>query len=144
MKLIKLILTGLALVMFFCAGSLSAQELVYNPINPSFVGGNYFNGQWLLAQAQAQNNIKESSDFDYKSYRNDPLTDFNESLNRQILNRLSRDLINNAFGEESFQEEGHYEIGNFFIDIIPGGSGVKIIINDISTGDQTNIEIPYY
>jgi curli production assembly/transport component CsgF len=144
MKLIKLILFVSSALLFCSLGNLTAQELVYNPINPSFIGGNYFNGQWLLAQAQAQNNIKESSEFDYNSYRNDPLTDFNESLNRQILNRLSRDLINNAFGEESFQEEGHYELGDFFIDIIPGGSGIQIIINDISTGDQTNIEIPYY
>ena len=144
MKLIKLISAGILVFMFFCQGNLFGQELVYTPINPSFAGGNYFNGQWLLAQAQAQNNIKESSDFDYKSYRQDPLADFNESLNRQILSRLSRDLINNAFGEDSFKEEGHYELGDFFIDIIPGGSGISIIINDISTGDQTTIEIPYY
>jgi curli production assembly/transport component CsgF len=34
-------------------GAVSASELVYKPINPSF-GGDPLNGNWLLSQATAQ------------------------------------------------------------------------------------------
>src|SRR3546814_11621565 len=40
------------------AGTASAQDMVYTPINPSF-GGNPFNSSHLIGIANAQNNFKD-------------------------------------------------------------------------------------
>jgi curli production assembly/transport component CsgF len=95
----------------------------------------------MLAQAEAQKPKEEAET--YYSTETDPLEDFSESLNRQILSRLSSRLIQSAFGEADL-EAGHYEIGNFIIDIEDIDSGIRVIITDPSTGQDTTIEIPYY
>ena len=115
----------------------AASELVYTPINPSF-GGNPFNAQWLLDSAMAQNKFEEE-------YKRDPTEDFEERLVRQILSRLSKSIIDEAFGEygEPFAA-GHYEIGNYHIDMSTDGLIITIVIVDIETGDTTTVEVPYY
>lgn len=118
-----------------------ADQLVWTPINPSF-GGNPFNGDWLIAQAEAQKPEEEEVSEGWQ-LETDPLEDFSESLNRQILSRLSSRIIETAFGEADL-ESGHYEIGDFIIDIDATDAGVRVIITDPSTGDDTTIEIPYY
>ncbi|KAA3610550.1 MAG: curli production assembly/transport component CsgF [Calditrichaeota bacterium] len=125
----------------FMSGNLVGGEMVYKPINPSF-GGNSFNGSWLLSSAQAQNNITEKIT-DSRLERNE-LDDFKENLNRQILSRLSRELIANIFGEDSFAEEGRFELGDFIIDVLPGTDGLNINIIDVANAGETNIVIPYY
>jgi curli production assembly/transport component CsgF len=126
----------------FFSGSTFAQELVYTPINPSFLGGNSFNASWLLASAQAQNTIVESrSSLD--RYARDPIADFEESVKRQILSQLTRQLMTDTFGEKGLKE-GHYEIGNFIIDILPVSGGISITIYDNTTGGETTIVVPYF
>lgn len=119
-----------------------AQDFVYKPRNPAF-GGDIFNYQWMLSSAQAQNSFtdKDTEEYDYRD--RDPLDDFTSSLNRQVLNQLSRELINLQFGEEGL-DEGSYIIGDFGIDVVPTLDGISITILDISTGNQTVIEIPFY
>jgi curli production assembly/transport component CsgF len=129
------------LALIILTGHSSAQQLVYTPINPSF-GGSPLNGNWMLSQAQAQNGFTAGgTDIDSR-FERDPLKDFKESLNRQILSQLSRNLISSMFGETGLTE-GRYEIGDFIIDITPGADGITIIINDLGTGDETTIIIPY-
>jgi len=120
------------------ANMVAASELVYTPINPSF-GGNPFNAQWLLDQAQAQNKFTE------ERWRRDPLEDFEERLARQMFYRLARNIVDEAFGEygEALQP-GHYEIGNYHIDISADGVVITVIIVDTVTGNTTEIEVPYY
>jgi curli production assembly/transport component CsgF len=118
----------------------SAQELVWRPINPSF-GGNPFNAEWLLSQAQTQDKLKDESSID--TYNRNPLDDFKESLNRQILSQISRQLVSSTFGEEGITD-GHYELGDFAIDILSTGEGINISIFDFTTGGQTNILVPYF
>lgn len=115
-----------------------ASELVYTPINPSF-GGSPFNAQWLLDSAQAQNKFAE------EGWRRDPLEDFQDMLTRQLLYRISRNVIDEAFGEygEALQP-GHYEVGNYTIDITTDGVLITVVIIDIVTGNTTSIEVPYY
>jgi len=115
-----------------------ASELVYTPINPSF-GGHPLNAQWLLDQAQAQNKFTE------EGWRRDPLEDFQDMLTRQILYRISRNVIDEAFGEygEALQP-GHYEVGSYTIDISTDGVVITVVITDIVTGNTTKIEVPYY
>lgn len=132
-------LAAFLLLIIFVAPAI-ADQLVWTPINPSF-GGSPFNGDWLLAQAEAQKPKEEvTSAFGVQA---DPLEDFANSLNRQILSRLSSRLIESAFGEADL-EAGHYEIGDFIIDIEDTGAGLRVIITDPSTGQDTTIEIPYY
>ena len=123
----------------FC-GSTLPQQLVYTPNNPSF-GGSPLNGSWMFSQAQAQNGFTAGATSS-SSIQNDPLADFKDNLNRQILSQLSRNLVTSLFGESGL-EEGRYEIGDFIIDITPGSDGITILINDLSTGGQTSIIVPY-
>ena len=137
--LIKLVTICLILLTYCSFGF--ADQLVWVPINPSF-GGNSFNASWLMQQAEAQNKLGETSRSDWQ-YDRDPLKDFSESMNRQILSRLSSRLIQSAFGESEL-EPGHYEIGDYIIDISSTNTGISIIITDPTTGAETKMEIPFY
>lgn len=137
----KFIKEFILLFIFFFYINISSQQLVYEPINPSF-GGSPLNGNWMFSQAQAQNGFTSAGTGIDSRLVSDPLADFKESLNRQILSQLSRNLISSMFGETGL-EAGRYEIGDFIIDITPGAEGITIIINDLSTGGETTIIVPY-
>jgi len=85
-----------------------SQQLVYKPINPAF-GGDTFNYQWLLSSASAQNQFdnKDSSSFNGKS---GSISNFTDSLNRQILSELSRKLFQDQFG--TISSDYQYGSGN--------------------------------
>lgn len=120
-----------------------AQELVYVPINPSF-GGSSFNHSWMMNEAEAQNKFTASSTSKSSIYSDsDDLSDFEESLNRQILSQLSRQIVSDTFGETNF-EEGTYEIGSYIIEITNELDGVNINITDEFNGSATSIVIPYF
>jgi curli production assembly/transport component CsgF len=136
----KLLIAFFLFINFFSFGA-QAQDFVYEPKNPSF-GGNTFNYQWMLSSAQAQNKIEEKSDFSLDT-SNDPLKDFQESLNRQILGQLSRQLVANQFGTGDSLQPGEYTIGSFQISITDVADGVSIVILDTSTGNQTTVVIPF-
>lgn len=116
----------------------SATQLIWTPIFPSF-GGSPFNGPWLMAQAEAQ---KPQEKVKYWWDR-DPLESFQEQLQAQMLSRLARKIIDDAFGEEAM-EPGHYEVGNYVIDITTDALGIHVVIVDPTTGNQTTVTIPYY
>ena len=119
-----------------------AQDFVYQPTNPAF-GGNNFNYGWLLSSAQAQNGFTEEQDDVRSRFDRDPLQDFEQTLNRQILSQLTRQLTQDQFGEGGLQE-GQYEIGNYQIDVAPGADAIQITILDITTGSQTTVSVPYF
>ena len=137
-KLVVYLICGAVCALFLGnANIVAASELVYTPINPSF-GGNPFNAQWLLDQAQAQNRFEEE-------WERDQLEEFEDMLTRQIFYRMVRFITDEAFGE--YDEElqpGHYEIGNYHIDVSTDGVVITVVIRDIVTGDTTTIEVPYY
>ncbi|MEC4726065.1 curli assembly protein CsgF [Shewanella sp. D64] len=111
--------------------SAQATELVYTPINPSF-GGSPLNGSYLLNKANAQNDhVAESSDKDF-------VTRFKESLERNILNEITRKV---AQGEVT---DGTYDTGDFRIEVATIGSGVMLTITNLLTGEVTVIEMPVY
>lgn len=142
MKRVILFLTVL-LFMFSFEGK--SQQLVYTPKNPAF-GGNTFNYQWMLSSAQAQDTYKspETGTKDgYSMYGSNPVDDFAESLNRQILSRLSRELVTRQFGEEALAE-GSYVLGDYQIDIGNTDGGISITIVDNTTGATTNVVIPNF
>jgi len=142
MRLIFLFTFG---VLLLFSNQTEAQDFVYTPKNPAF-GGNTFNYQWMLSSAQAQDTYKEPQDGrddPYSYYNRNPVDDFAESLNRQILSRLSRELINNQFGEEALAE-GAYVLGDYQIDIGNSDGGIDITILDLTSGATTNVSVPYF
>lgn len=121
-----------------------SQQLVYRPQNPAF-GGDTFNYQWLLSSAEAQNSTRDPNDRsnDPFGFERDPLEEFSETLNRQILSRLTRDIVDRQFGEDSIGE-GSYDLGDYQIEINNSGSGLNITIVDVLSGATTNIEVPFF
>lgn len=138
----KLLLLSITL---FLIGSFDAvsQQFVYQPKNPAF-GGNNFNYQWMLASAQSQDTTKdpEATARNQFGLNRNPLDDFAESLNRQILSRLSRELVTRQFGESAL-ENGTYTLGDYQIEIGEGGSGISVTIVDTKTGATTVVEVPF-
>lgn len=122
------------------SSALQAQDFVYEPKNPAF-GGNYLNYSWMLNSAQSQNKLEDPAQTN--AFGRDALTDFEESLNRQILNQLSRRIIENQFGEEGLQD-GEYTLGDYQINIGSDDSGVNINIFDSGTGNSTSVIVPYF
>ena len=135
----RLSLFVLAMLMFSAPGAF-AQQLVYQPLNPAF-GGSYLNYSWMLSSAQAQNDFE--ADQSSRFFR-DPLQDFQQSLQRQILNQLSRELIGNRFGGLDLTQPGTFELGDFNIEIVPGVDGVVIRVFNLLTGDETVVTIPNF
>ncbi len=121
-------------------GSVQAQQFVYQPENPAF-GGAAVNYQWMLSSAQAQQRADENT----SGFTRDPVEDFQQSLQRQVLNQLSRELIQSRFGEGlDLDREGHYALGGFTIDVAPGLDGVEIRILNTATGAESTVTIPNF
>lgn len=133
----------LLMLMITVAGflSLSAQQLVYKPINPAF-GGDTFNYQWLLSSANAQNQFDDDKN-DYRNLLDDmnSLSGFTDSLNRQILSQLSQKLFEDQFGDGPLTP-GNYTFGSLFLEVNQTSQGLLINILDTNTGQQTEIVIP--
>ena len=140
MKLLK-ILFGIAFLSFVVPEGLLAQDFVYKPINSAF-GGDQYNYNWLLNSANQQNRIEDPDGED--DFRTDPLDDFEDNLNRQILNQLSSRLVSSIFGDDNQIEAGSYNLGNYKVDIYEDGSGVTVNVQDVTTGNFTNVVIPNY
>lgn len=127
---------------FLAIGKTYGQDFVYSPKNPAF-GGNPYNYSWLMSSAQAQNNIKEITPISSSIYSLDPLSDFAESLNRQILSQLSRQIVSRQFGEDSLSS-GTYVLGDYQIEIGDQSNGLNITILDNKTGSSTTVSVPYF
>ena len=130
----KLLIILICLTGYFCVG----QQLSYKAINPAF-GGETFNYTWLLNSANSQNSF---TDPDAESDNNDEseLSQFTESLNRQLLSQLSRSLFNTQLGDEL--QEGNFTFGSLALEIYDSDEGLVINILDTTTGEQTQIIVP--
>jgi len=134
------LLSALLLGLLVAPAAASAQQLVYQPRNPAF-GGSPLNYQWLSSSAQTQNAFKPGR----TSFSRDPLADFESTLQRQILNQLSRELVTNRFGDDlDLTQEGRFDLGEFTVEIIPGLDGTAIRVFNELTGDETTVTIPNF
>ena len=137
----------LLLIFIFAAAATQAQQLNYRPQNPAF-GGYYFNAQWLQSSAQAQDKIKDPNAVDFNAGRGtltstqNSLNDFSQSLSRQILSRISNQVLGDQFGEQSLQE-GTFQFGDLRVDVRNGSDGVNIRIVD-GQGGETTVTVPYF
>ena len=123
----------------FCAGSAAvAQDIVYEPINPSF-GGNPFNSAHLLGIANAQNDFR-----DPRSQTTNSQADiFARQLQSRLLSALSSQIVSAIFGENP-QERGTIRFGGQTIEFVRGLESVTLTITNDDTGEVTVIEIPTF
>ena len=133
MKKIKIIF--LCFLFGFLWG-LQAQEFVYKPVNPAF-GGDSFNYQWLMSSADAQNFYREEDTSEQTE-----LEVFTEDLNRQLLNKINRALLDSQIDTSEGLEPGVYNFGSLNVQVYQSTDGLVVDILDIGTGEQTQIIIP--
>jgi curli production assembly/transport component CsgF len=123
------------------SGAIMSQDLVYRAKNPAF-GGETFNHQWLLSNAQAQDNNPNPVLASLNNNQNS-LNSFSESLNRQILSRLSSQIVDQQFGEDELTP-GTYSLGDFQVDVANTLDGILIDVIDQRTGETTQLLIPFF
>ncbi|QIZ77151.1 curli assembly protein CsgF [Ferrimonas lipolytica] len=109
---------------------LSATQITYTPVNPSF-GGNALNGTFLLSKAQSQNDHTE--DYEEASF----VEQFQDALERNLLYSLTSDIANGDFAS------GTYNTGEYIVQVIDTDpANVVVQITDIATGEMTEIIMP--
>jgi len=121
--------------------TLSAQQLVYQPVNPAF-GGDSFNYSWLISSAQLQDQLTDPN-AQTTSGLSSSFDSFERSLNSQLLSQLSRNLISDQFGENGLSD-GSYDIGGLQVEVISDLDGITISVLDTETGEQTQVAIPFF
>lgn len=115
-----------------------AQDITYQPIDPSF-GGNPFNSGHLLGIANAQNGYK-----DPKAATNSSQADiFARQLQSRLLSALSSQIVNAIFGDNP-QESGTISFGGQTISFVRSLTEVTLTITDNDTGEVTIIVIPTF
>jgi len=125
------------LTTLFASGA-AAQELVYEPVNPSF-GGNSFNSSHLLAIANAQNDYERP---ETESSTSSDLDRFIRSLQSRLLSSLSTQVANAIFGEDA-QDEGTIRFGDQTVSFVRTLDGIELTITD-ADGTVTVITIPTF
>lgn len=114
------------LFLFLAVSSYSfGQQLVYKPINPSFVGGEPFNYSWLLNSANSQNSFEDSK-FD--------------AFDR--LGNFGNRFGDNNFGKGELPPKGTSITGDFQYEVFDSTDGLVINVLNIITGEATQIIIP--
>src|SRR5690606_1004326 len=117
------------LFLFLAVSSYSfGQQLVYKPINPSFVGGETFNYAWLLNSANSQNSFKDPSQQDA----------FDRLGNFGLNNRFG----NGGFGNNDLPPDGTSIDGDFQYEVFNSSDGLVINVLNIVTGEATQVIIP--
>jgi curli production assembly/transport component CsgF len=130
--------TACAVFISLFAIEASAQDIVYEPVNPSF-GGNPFNSAHLLGIANAQNDYK-----DPKAAASGSQADiFARQLQSRLLSALSSQIVDAIFGENP-QQSGTIKFGDQTINFVRGLDSVTLTITNDVTGETTEIVVPTF
>lgn len=137
MKAINLIFGVLILACF----QANASELIYTPVNPSF-GGNPLNGTFLLNSANAQNDKKDPDLEEDELEEPSELDDFNSSLQRALLSKLTSTLSGQMVDDDGNLVPGVLETGDFIIEITDlGGGQLQVTTTDKTNGESTTFKV---
>ena len=123
--------------------TVSASELIYTPVNPTF-GGNPANASGLQANAAAQNDYKAPV---VKSANNPPMTTlekFNAQLQSALLSRLSSSSASDLFDANGkIITNRTVNAGNFIISITTDKSGNLNLTTEDKTvpGSKTTVTV---
>lgn len=134
----KLFLCGSLAFLCLSGRAVFAQDITYQPINPTF-GGNPFNSAHLLAEANAQNNYKDPA----TTTSNSQADIFARQLQSRLLSALSSQIVDAIFGENP-QESGTISFGGQTIRFVRSLEEVTLTITDDSTGEVTTIVVPTF
>ena len=124
------------------ASIINAQELVYQPINPSF-GGNPLNSPHLLATANAQKDSGRSNSRSLtgglSSQADSDL--FLRQLKSRLLSSLASQVSEAIFGENP-QDFGTVTFGDQQVTFERTLDSIRLVVLDDATGTETVIEVP--
>ena len=120
------------------AAPAQAQDIVYQPVDPSF-GGNPFNSGHLLGIANAQNDYQDPAALQSNSQADV----FARQLQSRLLSALSSQIVDAIFGDNP-QERGTISFGGQTIDFVRSLTEVTLTITDDETGEVTTIVIPTF
>lgn len=115
-----------------------AQDITYQPVDPSF-GGNPFNSAHLLGIANAQNDYKDPN----ATANNSQADIFARQLQSRLLSALSSQIVDAIFGDNP-QESGTISFGGQTITFVRSLTEVTLTITDNDTGEVTTIVIPTF
>ncbi len=115
-----------------------AQDLVHQPISPTF-GGNPFNSNHILGIANAQNDTSDPDAVD----RNNQSSIFARQLESRLLSALSSQIVDAIFGDNP-QEQGTISFGGQTIEFFRSLDDVTLIIRNDDSGEETRIVIPLF
>jgi curli production assembly/transport component CsgF len=121
------------------ASPVVAQDIVYQPIDPSF-GGNPFNSGHLLGIANAQNDYKDPK---AQAATNSQADIFARQLQSRLLSALSSQIVGAIFGENP-QERGTISFGGQTIDFVRSLTEVTLTISNDDSGEETVIVVPTF
>ena len=134
----SLVAAALAFGCCLAASPALSQDLVHQPISPTF-GGNPFNSNHILGTANAQNKTRDPNAVD----RNDQSSIFARQLESRLLSALSSQIVDAIFGDNP-QEQGTITFGGQTIEFFRSLDEVTLIIRDDNTGEETRIVIPLF
>lgn len=107
-----------------------ASQLIYEPVNPNF-GGNPLNGNFLLQNAQSQDDHQDPARPEDLYEQPSALDRFTDSLETRLLNQLLTDIGDGNSGE--------LVTDDFIVQIVDNDGQLTVLITDRSTGDKSEI-----
>lgn len=137
-QFMKCLALGAATAFAFGASPALAQDITYQPVDPTF-GGNPFNSSHLLGIANAQNKYKDPSAKTSQSQADI----FAQQLQSRLLSALSSQIVDAIFGANP-QQHGTISFGGQTITFDRGLTDVTLNITDTSTGEVTTIVVPTF
>jgi len=146
MSVLQVLALSLMVVSMFFISVLSADQMVHKFKNPSFSGTNT-SSHYLTIENQ-EFNRKEAIKAEIKAYqdelerdaKNTTLARFIRNLESRIYAQLSRQLVENLFGENP-SESGQVELEGNTIEYESDGEYITLKITD-ADGNETIITLP--
>lgn len=128
--------TGILLAGLLLSSTVTATELVYTPVNPSF-GGSPLNGAWLLGNAQAQNDTKDPDAIDRSSLTGTSALDrFTSQLESRLLSKIMNTLDD--------PNGGSLMTDDFIVNVVNLDGTLTVEITDRLTGEISEIVVNGY
>jgi curli production assembly/transport component CsgF len=119
---------ALALAMLLGASPAMAGDLVYRPVNPAF-GGSPLNKDFLMGTAESQNLPKRRDQKRQDAIANDPMIQFQTSLNQRLLSGLADKIVDSIYGQNA-GNSGTFTVEGTTVSFVKLNGIVKLTVSD--------------